>query len=138
MPRQALLFVCLIFFAAAVPAENDEAISLADTAAASWLELADEGRYLETWAQASPLFQAAISLDDWTRALSAARDPLEALVSRTSSSAEFFRELPGAPDGEYVVLTFDSVFAKKASAVETVTVMKTDDGAWRVSGYFIR
>jgi hypothetical protein len=45
--------------------------------------------------------------------------------------------LPGAPDGEYVVIQFESSFEKKKSAVETVTPMLEKDGKWRVSGYYI-
>lgn len=132
-----LLFIGLFFLGGAAVADSDEAISLAETAATNWLHLSDEGQYEETWAEASSLFQAAITRDDWTRAVAAARGPLEGLVSRELSSAEFHNELPGAPDGEYVVLTFDSAFDRKANAVETVTVMKDGD-AWRISGYFIR
>lgn len=131
-----LLSVLLVAFGPAT-AENESAISDAGIAAASWLELADQEKYQETWSNASSLFQMAITSEDWVRAVNAARGPLENLVSRTLDSAEFYRELPGAPDGEYVVLTFDSVFARKAKAVETVTVMRDGD-AWRVSGYFIR
>jgi len=46
--------------------------------------------------------------------------------------------MPGAPDGEYVVIQFESSFANKKSAVETVTPMKGEDGVWRVSGYYIK
>jgi hypothetical protein len=46
--------------------------------------------------------------------------------------------LPGAPDGEYVVIHFHTVFANKADAIETVTPMRGRDGRWRVSGYFVR
>jgi hypothetical protein len=46
--------------------------------------------------------------------------------------------LPGAPDGEYVVIQYQSSFGKKNLAVETVTPMLDQDGVWRVSGYFIR
>ena len=119
-------------------ADNDESIRSAETAAHSWLELADQGGFENTWLQASSLFRAAVTQAEWERALAAARGPLEELVSRNLASAEFYLTLPGAPDGEYVVLTFDSVFTKKAAAVETVTVMKDADGSWRVSGYFIR
>jgi hypothetical protein len=138
MRCQGLLLTFLLLAFGAVLADNDEALSSAEDAAVSWLELTDADNYQQSWNQASSLFRNAVSLEDWTKALSAARGPLEALVSRSSKSAEFYRELPGAPDGEYVVLTFDSVFANKASAVETVTMMKDDDGAWRLSGYFIR
>ena len=46
--------------------------------------------------------------------------------------------MPGAPDGRYVVVQYDTVFENKASAVETVTPMADPDGVWRVAGYFIR
>lgn len=46
--------------------------------------------------------------------------------------------LPGAPDGEYVVIQFETSFEKKKSSLETVTPMKEKDGAWRVSGYYIK
>ena len=36
------------------------------------------------------------------------------------------------------MIQFDTVFEKKSSAVATVTPMLDPDGAWRVSGYFIR
>jgi len=35
------------------------------------------------------------------------------LVSRKLSSAEYTKELPGAPEGEYVVLQFDCAFEKR-------------------------
>ena len=47
-------------------------------------------------------------------------------------------ELPGAPDGEYVVFQFSTAFEHKRAAVETVTPMMDADGQWRVSGYFVR
>jgi hypothetical protein len=46
--------------------------------------------------------------------------------------------LPGAPEGRYVVIQYETVFENKASAVETITPMLDPDGAWRVSGYLIR
>jgi len=45
--------------------------------------------------------------------------------------------LPGAPDGQYVVLRFETSFDNKAKAIETVTPM-LDDGTWRVSGYYVQ
>ncbi len=45
---------------------------------------------------------------------------------------------PTRPDGEYVVIQYESSFEHKQSAVETVTSMLDKDGTWRVSGYFIR
>ena len=60
------------------------------------------------------------------------------LVSRKAKSRKYAESLPGAPDGKYVVIQFDTVFENKASAVETVTPMVDPDGSWRVSGYYVR
>ena len=66
------------------------------------------------------------------------RAPLGKLVSRKLKSREYAEKMPGAPDGRYVVVQYDTVFENKASAVETVTPMADPDGVWRVAGYFIR
>jgi hypothetical protein len=60
------------------------------------------------------------------------------MLSRKLKSAKYTTTLPGAPDGEYVVIQFDSSFEHKQSAVETITPMLDKDGKWRVSGYFIK
>ena len=118
-------------------AEND-ATRQAQAAAKSWLTLVDAGQYGQSWDKASLLFRSAVMRSEWERAAKATRTPLGALQSRTLKSATFTRSLPGAPDGEYVVIQFDSQFANKATAVETVTPMRDRDGVWRVSGYFIQ
>ena len=65
-------------------------------------------------------------------------EPLGAVKSRSKASATYTKTLPGAPDGEYVVLQFNSSYDKKADAVETVVAKLDTDGQWRVAGYFIR
>jgi hypothetical protein len=59
-------------------------------------------------------------------------------VSRTMKTTRYTTTLPGAPDGEYVVIQFDSSFTNKKTAVETITPMLDKDGVWRVSGYYIK
>lgn len=46
--------------------------------------------------------------------------------------------LTGAPDGQYVVIQFESSFEKKKSVIETVTPMLDQDGQWRVTGCYIK
>jgi hypothetical protein len=70
--------------------------------------------------------------------LKATRAPLGKVISRKVKSAVYKTSLPGAPDGKYVVIQYESSFEHKASAIETVTPMLGDDGQWRVSGYYIR
>lgn len=61
-----------------------------------------------------------------------------ALRERSLKSATFTRKLPGAPDGEYVVIRFESRLENKASAIETVSPMREKHGSWKVSGYYIQ
>jgi hypothetical protein len=65
------------------------------------------------------------------------RKPLGAVVSRQVKSKTYTTSLPGAPDGEYVVIKYDTSFENKRASVETVTPMRDSDGTWRVSGYYI-
>jgi hypothetical protein len=107
-------------------------------AADAWLALVDQGQYGESWDQAAKAFKAAVTRDKWKDAATAARGPLGKVVSRKLKSRQLTDSLPGAPAGRYVVIEYDTEFEKKPSAVEIVTPMTDPDGAWRVSGYFIR
>ncbi|HLO24795.1 MAG TPA: DUF4019 domain-containing protein [Geobacteraceae bacterium] len=74
----------------------------------------------------------------WEQSLRAVRSPLGNLVSRKVKSRTYTTTVPGAPDGEYVVIRFETSFGNKKSAIETVTPMREKDGNWRVSGYYIK
>ncbi len=107
-------------------------------AAESWLGLVDAGDYETSWDQSAELFKAAVSKEKWERSLNVARKPLGELIGRKVISTKYATSLPGAPDGEYVVIQFTTRFTNKKSAIETVTPMKDPDGVWRVSGYYVK
>lgn len=79
-----------------------------------------------------------MSREQWNQSLEAVRKPLGRVIVRALESKTYTTALPGAPDGEYVVLQYKTSFDNKASAVETITPMLDRDGHWRVSGYYIR
>jgi len=106
--------------------------------AQSWLKLVDSGDYSQSWVAASSQLKSAVTEQDFERQLNVVRGAVGPLLSRKLKSAEYRTTLPGAPDGQYFIFQYDSRFAGKASAVETVTTMLDKDGQWRVSGYFIR
>jgi hypothetical protein len=110
----------------------------AEDAARAWLALVDGGRYAESWGAAAAAFREAVPRERWAEQVGVARRPLGHVLERALRSAVPRTSLPGAPDGEYVVLQFDTVFERAQAAVETVTPMRDRDGRWRVSGYFIR
>ena len=79
-----------------------------------------------------------ITKDKWEQAITAVRKPLGKKLSRKLLSKTYTQSLPGAPDGEYVVIQFEASFQNKKIAIETVTPMLDKDGQWRVSGYYIK
>jgi len=113
--------------------EEDAAVK----AAKRWLGLVDGGKYAASWDGASSYFQANVGKDVWAKQLTGLREPLGDVKSRRVAKTELHTRLPGTPDGRYVVISFETQFANKAEAVETVTPM-LDDGKWRVSGYYIK
>ena len=117
---------------------ESEAIETAIKAAESWLADVDAGDYARSWEQSAELFREAVTPEQWDQALSASRKPLGSLTSREVKTTQYETSLPGAPDGEYVIIQFTTSFTNKNSATETVTPMKDPDGVWRVSGYYIK
>ena len=107
-------------------------------AAEAWLAGIDAADAATTWAEAGSLFRDAVTPEDWRASLERAQKHLGRPVRRTLASAEERQELPGAPDGHYVVLRYDTEFEHKRNGTETVVPMRDEDGAWRVSGYFVR
>lgn len=134
---RALCAACLVLLAG--PARAEEASEKPAVAAAdAWLELVDAGRYGPSWDDAAGPFKEAVTRAQWEQSLKTVRSPLGKVVSRAVVSRTYTDSLPGAPDGEYVVIRYETSFEKKRAAIETVTPMRGEDGRWRVSGYFIK
>jgi hypothetical protein len=142
MRRSSGLTAVVIVFAALLGngkvAANQQAEKEALQASSRWLALLDEGQFASSWDHSAQLFKGAITKDQWEKTLTSVRTPLGRLVSRKIKSRQYATSLPGAPDGEYVVIQYQTSFQNKATASETVTPMRDPDGKWRVSGYFVK
>lgn len=138
-----IAFVCLSLavmcsLAGCSSESNPQAETAAVAAAESWLSLVDSEAYAESWDEAAALFKGAIKKDQWTQTMQAARKPFGKNISRELKSKRYRTALPGAPDGEYVIIQFKASFENKKSAIETITPMLDKDGKWRVSGYYMK
>jgi len=130
--------VCLVLGSVTGMAGQSDDEKVAVAGAEKWLGIVDEGKYGESWKEAAGYFRNAVKQDQWEQAMQAVRKPLGKLVSRKMKSTTYKTALPGAPDGQYVVIEFETSFENKKSAKETVTPMMDKDGKWHVSGYFIK
>lgn len=133
--KTAIYFIALVLLSNSAVASSD--IDAAKSAALKWLGELDAGHYAATWTEASPLFQQRVPRKKWINAASKVMDSLGKLEARHFKRAIQKRHLPGAPNGNYIVIQFSSTFANRPNAIETVTPMLSD-GKWMVSGYYVR
>jgi len=110
----------------------------AERAANAWLKLVDEGKYVQSWQAASSYFRSQVTEADWVGTIASLRQALGGLAARDLASSRTATSLPGAPDGNYVVIEYHTSFTNKRSAIETVIMMLGKDGRYRTAGYFIR
>jgi len=139
MTRALALPTCVLVIAAAAAAAAAEPSEAAGVQAAEgWLKLIDAGQYGASWDEAAAMFRDRVSRADWEKMAAAARRPLGKVLSRKVAKKQLTHALPGAPDGTYLVLIYDSRFEHKKDAAETVTVMLDGQDRFRGAGYFIR
>ena len=141
MKRKSLLVIAVVLsglISGVFVHAQDEAEKLAQEAAQKWLATIDAGEFAAGWEQAAELMKSVVTKEQLSQQLGSVRGPLGDVVSRKLKSAQFMRRLPGAPDGQYVVLQYETGFTNKSLAIETITPAKEKDGVWRVSGYYIK
>lgn len=131
--------IALLFFGAALPAgaqstpaKRAQATSVTpapDDRARQWLVLVDDKNFAQSWKDAGKAFQNRQSVDAWTNDAGTKRVPLGAVASRDLKSIDLSRN-------NVAVIRYDTSFAHKTAAVETVTLAFENDG-WVVSDYSI-
>lgn len=139
--KRMLVYLCLaamISLSGCNQASNPQAETAALAAAKTWLSLVDGEQYAESWDQAAQYFKGAVPKQQWMQAMQSGRKPFGKNRSRELKSKSYRTALPGAPDGEYVVIQFTASFENKKFAIETITPMLDKDGQWRVSGYYMK
>jgi hypothetical protein len=133
-----LIFTALLTIAAATPGlaqgakKNNVATAATpapDDRARAWLVLVDDKNYTQSWTQAGAAFKSRQKADAWAKDELAKREPLGAVASRSLKSIDLSRNT-------VAVIRYDSVFAHKAAAVETVT-LSFENGSWAVTDYSV-
>ncbi|NTW77385.1 MAG: DUF4019 domain-containing protein, partial [Syntrophaceae bacterium] len=106
--------------------------------ALKWLTMLDEGRFAESWENTSEIFRQSLQQGQWVKTVGAVRNEMGKKVSRQFYRSLYTRSLPGVPDGEYMIIEFNTAFENKKGAIETVTSKLDKDGFWSISGYFVK
>ena len=138
-----LILVLLVAGIVVRPVRADDADPKQAAVAAiqTWLTEMDQGHYDQSWTDAAPSFQKAITSDKWVEVSNAVRAQLGKCTVRKLASSVEQTEVPsptGTAKGDFVIAQYDSSFENLKYAMETVCFEKTADGAWKASGYYIK
>jgi Protein of unknown function (DUF4019) len=109
----------------------------AERQALGFLGYLDHGRFADSYAYTGMLIRAQMDREAFASQIEKTRLGVGALQARELIDAGYATSVPGAPEGQYVVLHYHSSFANRPDAVETLTLAFAK-GYWRVSGYYIK
>jgi len=118
--------------------ERDRQEEAALDATLKWLVLLDTGKWDRSWIEAAQSFQDVVDRGEWTETIELIRAPLGDLLSREILTIQYTDNLPDAQEGKYFIIQFESSFANKDNAIETLLPSLEEDKGWRISGYYIR
>lgn len=122
---------------AASSAKADPDLELAKKAALEWLAHLDSGRFEASFDEAALSFQKVQKKPDWAKGLSGARGQVGKFLSRAFLNDEIRTNLPNLPPGKYITVRFKTVFAKYATASESVTLVRDGKRGFRTIAYFL-
>jgi hypothetical protein len=144
IPKQLRIHAVLIvaaLFMILIPLYNQspdsEKVEQAKPAAVEFLGLIDGAKYAESWESSAGLMRDKVTRNEWIDKLNKARNLSGALVQRVQKSASYATEAKDSPEGEYIMLIYESDFQRAEDVSEYVTVMLEGD-EWKVAGYFMQ
>lgn len=106
--------------------------------ARDWLGTVDSGNYSASYDQAGELFRGNTPREQWQAGLEGSRKTVGPLTERSLKSAVVTKDLPNAPQGKYVVSTYETRFQAPQPVWEIVTTYLNSSGQWKVVGYQIK
>ncbi len=134
----SLLFVVLV--SSVVPtygfaAQQTELAAI--VAAKTFVETLDKSEFSVAWNQTSIVNQSYADHPEWFKKILATRPHLGQVTSRLLEKLSRHTSWVGLPDGDYLRVSFTTVFLNKADSLETVVLVK-EQGTWMVSSYHLR
>ena len=114
------------------------AFSDANAAAIHFLSIVDNQVYGGAWLDSGGLMQDIVPQEIWASGIHAVRIRLGNVRARKVASHHPAHALPGGTQGEFMIITYQTQFAQKPNAVETVILMMHPPlGLWKVISYSI-
>jgi Protein of unknown function (DUF4019) len=138
--------------------QENEAKRAAALAAGKWLEICDAGNFAKAFEETAPALAKAIDSQQWEAATSAIRTPLGRVLGRRPATIQYLQSEPteilahmatttrvfqekkvALPYREWALLQCQARFENaRGVMIETLQLVKDDDGTWKVIGIRIQ
>jgi hypothetical protein len=105
--------------------------------ALGFLGYLDGGRFADSYAYTGSLMRSQLDREAYAAKVQSSRASVGTLQGRELIDAIPTQTVPGAPDGQYIVLHYHANFSNFSDAVETIT-LAFSKGYWRIVGYYIK
>jgi len=131
--------LCLALLSTPATAQDQEAESAADQteeareAADAWLALFDANDIEATYDTAAEAFKTQVELQDWQMQAEQVKQAVGELDGRTYLETTYTDELPQAPEGEYMIVQYDTQYANLNVTEFVILVLEED--TWRMVGF---
>jgi hypothetical protein len=109
----------------------------AERQALGFLSYLDNGRFADSYAYTGMLIRTQLDRESFAAKVEKTRAGFGALQGREMIDASYTNSVPGAPEGQYVILHYHANFTNRPDEVETVTLAFAK-GYWRIVGYYIK
>ena len=106
-------------------------------AAEKFMQTLDKSEFTVAWSQTGTVNQSYTDHPDWFKKILAIRPHLGQVIERSLEKLSRHSGWVGLPDGDYLRISFTTVFLNKADSLETVVLVK-EQGTWIVSSYHLR
>lgn len=120
-------------------AQDQEAQNPADQteqareAADAWLALFDADDIEATYEMAAETFKTQVEMQDWEAQAAQVKQAVGELDGRTYMETTYADELPQAPEGDYMIVQYDTQYANLN--VTEFVILVLDEDTWRMVGF---
>ncbi len=132
-----VLFTLILFSITPIHSFAEPQTDLAAIVTAEkFTETLDKGDFIVAWSQTGAINQSYTNYPEWFKKILAVRPHLGKVTKRSIEKLSRHASWVGLPDGDYLRVSFTTVFTHKQDSLETVVLMK-EQGTWIVSSYLL-
>ena len=129
---------CVLFMLIVSCGRNIEPTPAMLEASIQWLALLDAGEVEQAYQETASIFRPAVTQEAWHNVMADVRTPLGAFKGRALRTVIAKENPTGSPEGNYILMTFDSSFTHGQEVIESLTLFQESNGIWRTAGYFAK